>query len=369
MTAQRAILAELDRQWDELQGVGSLAGGLNVPVTPPQVFADTIAPPFTQLATFAPAPLMATQPPSLLATPAPTPILPSNRANVLPEFAPPPMSLFWTATDQVQTPPLALAVVPPVDEAKAAAAAAATAAMGEQPMMSMLGLMQAEDSLTDDAGWMRMMMGLDGWESPAGPTEEPLQAEVTEDDDPDATEDERDMVDTPPKLKTPACIAPLPPLQHTIEDSADPTPPSSPLLALLTSQPTRRHRACKLQASPAPIPASGSPSRLHPCPHPGCTKSFTRPYNLKSHLVAHSAERRFACPACPRTFLRKHDMLRHARLHLGRKLVCGGCGKRFARADGLKRHLESEVRGTSCGAVKRWRAEVGLDGEGPKNSG
>ncbi|KAI8833908.1 hypothetical protein BC829DRAFT_348280, partial [Chytridium lagenaria] len=74
------------------------------------------------------------------------------------------------------------------------------------------------------------------------------------------------------------------------------------------------------------------------CPIPFCTKSFSRSYNLKSHLVSHSTNRTFSCGVCARTFLRKHDMLRHEKLHEGKKACCAGCGKQFARHDGLKRH-------------------------------
>ncbi|KAI8847354.1 hypothetical protein BC829DRAFT_396707 [Chytridium lagenaria] len=37
-------------------------------------------------------------------------------------------------------------------------------------------------------------------------------------------------------------------------------------------------------------------------------------------------DRKFACETCSRRFLRKHDMLRHRKLHAGEKIACGDCG-------------------------------------------
>jgi uncharacterized C2H2 Zn-finger protein len=85
------------------------------------------------------------------------------------------------------------------------------------------------------------------------------------------------------------------------------------------------------------------------CSHPGCGRTFTRMFNLKSHLKVHDPNRKkdFKCPQCGSGFARSQDLSRHIMIHSGQKnFTCPGptCGKRFSRKDALRRH----VRTTKC---------------------
>ncbi|TPX35531.1 hypothetical protein SmJEL517_g02147 [Synchytrium microbalum] len=79
------------------------------------------------------------------------------------------------------------------------------------------------------------------------------------------------------------------------------------------------------------------------CPVANCDKSFTRQYNLKAHVRAHSGERPFACDHCHAAFPRSHDLRRHlqSRHEEARRHRCDHCGVTFARSDALRRHLKA----------------------------
>ncbi|KAJ3373295.1 hypothetical protein GGF31_000728 [Allomyces arbusculus] len=94
--------------------------------------------------------------------------------------------------------------------------------------------------------------------------------------------------------------------------------------------------------SPATTAADDRP-KVFQCPV--CEKTFTRAFNLKSHVMTHSNSRPYVCRYCDRTFARKHDCERHQRLHTGdRPYRCGACGVGFPRHDALARHLRSDLK-------------------------
>ncbi|GJJ77283.1 hypothetical protein EMPS_09642 [Entomortierella parvispora] len=85
-----------------------------------------------------------------------------------------------------------------------------------------------------------------------------------------------------------------------------------------------------------------------------CDKTFSRPFNLRSHRATHAGVKPHACThinskgiQCHWTFARRHDLERHVRSrHSAEKMfTCKTCGARCGRNDAFKRHL---ARNAAC---------------------
>ncbi|KAJ3166558.1 hypothetical protein HK101_011920, partial [Irineochytrium annulatum] len=110
-----------------------------------------------------------------------------------------------------------------------------------------------------------------------------------------------------------------------------------------------------------PGETTSSPPADLPHPLPACP---TKEVKAEPTSTANAnPPRSFSCRLCGRSFARKHDCLRHERVHESHRARgvneagvgvggrgggahrCEGCGRRYARADGLRRHRN----GSRCG--------------------
>ncbi|KAI8615124.1 hypothetical protein BC830DRAFT_323043 [Chytriomyces sp. MP71] len=99
-----------------------------------------------------------------------------------------------------------------------------------------------------------------------------------------------------------------------------------------------------------PGPKMAPRPKRYQCTWEGCSKAFTRPGTLASHMNEHTNTRPHVCAMqdCICAFVRKHDLLRHIRSVHGSNeeessstFECAGCRKSYSRLDSLRRHEKS----------------------------
>ncbi|KAF9922132.1 hypothetical protein FBU30_007782 [Linnemannia zychae] len=95
-----------------------------------------------------------------------------------------------------------------------------------------------------------------------------------------------------------------------------------------------------------------APANRFVCPLPGCGRTFSRPFNLKSHGMTHETRRPYGCDQCDKSFARIHDRDRHLKGHLVEKAhSCVVCLGRFARQDAVTRHLKLAKERNPCAVI------------------
>lgn len=93
---------------------------------------------------------------------------------------------------------------------------------------------------------------------------------------------------------------------------------------------------------------SGKPVKVFKCMHEGCTKEFSKSWNLIYHARVHTNEKPFKCTHCRESFAQKGNLKRHLKIHsetalAGRKkLQCDICLKKYTTKFNLKVHKQTK---------------------------
>ncbi|KAK4954436.1 hypothetical protein LTR10_007867 [Elasticomyces elasticus] len=142
---------------------------------------------------------------------------------------------------------------------------------------------------------------------------------------------------------------------HGFEVPSDPVPTTADQGSMSTFTPDHRGQKRRAQ-SPLQNSAPGSTPSFT-CDT--CGKTFSRRTLRDNHIRTHSDDRTFACSiqGCDEIFKQKNEQARHEKAqHAPKQFVCGGitsgrrwgCGKAFARRDGLQEHHTKTAKGAQC---------------------
>lgn len=97
-----------------------------------------------------------------------------------------------------------------------------------------------------------------------------------------------------------------------------------------------------------------------------CDKVFAAPSKLKNHLRIHTNERIFACPEenCDKSFTDKRNLMGHMSSHTkDRNYMCEICNKAFKMKNKLKSHMNVHKNTTDhictiCGTSYKWKPNL-----------
>ena len=103
----------------------------------------------------------------------------------------------------------------------------------------------------------------------------------------------------------------------------------------------------------------------HKCPHSDCDKAFLTSYQLKNHERSHTGERPYKCNenGCDKRYTTQFRLMAHMRLHSGNTFKCNfaNCDKEFTTRSDLKKHKrihtgEKPYECTMSGCGKKFTA-------------